>query len=123
MRIVPEKPGDGTIAAYDVIIRCLKAESAPAALAASMRPAASHDEQRTALPVRLQIALERGFPPYPTFCGSAPVLFAAHRPQAGFPAALYKGTSEQFVCGWAADLIPNPRGSKNGKSIQDSTVF
>ena len=73
MRMVPEKPGDGTGAAYDVYIRCLQAQawelnlsandstpalsrqrlsvSAPAALAASMRPAASHDEQRTALPV------------------------------------------------------------------------
>ena len=33
------------------------------------------------------------------------------------------GNSEQFVCGWAADLFPHPCGSKNGKSIQDSTVF
>ena len=34
-----------------------------------------------------------------------------------------EGNSESFLCGWTAELFPHPCGSKNGKSIQDSTVF
>ena len=67
----------------------------------SMRPAALHDEQRIVLLVWFWNVLDCGFPVLSAFHESPELLSAEHYPQAGFPAASYKGYPAQTVslCG------------------------